>query len=66
MGIWRQRAKKLGVLLAVEAVSITIIAALAYLILGWQGVAAAFLGLVVGVVMVIWLLVTRRLRWPPV
>jgi len=63
-GIWRERAKACGTLLAVEAAFVIIIAALGYLTLGWQGVAAAFLGLVVSVPMLIWLWATRRLRWP--
>jgi len=64
MGIWRDRAKVCGTVLSVQAAFIAIVAGLGYLPLGWQGVAAAFLGLVVNVVMVIWLWATHRLRWP--
>jgi hypothetical protein len=46
-------------------VAIAIIAALSYLLLGWEGLAATFVGLVSSVVVMTWLLVTGRMRWPP-
>ena len=64
MGIWQERAIACGTLLALEIAFIAIIASLAYFVLGWQGLGAAFLGVVVSVVMMVWLWATRRLRWP--
>jgi hypothetical protein len=48
--------------------ALAIFAAVAYLLLGWQGVASVLIGLVAGLVtiisMLIWHWATGRLRWP--
>jgi len=62
---WAHRARA-GALLAASLVVVTIvIALLAYLVLGWQGIASVVIGLVASLVWVVWYGVTGRLRWPP-
>jgi len=48
----------------VLAGTIAIITAVGYLVLGWQGVASAFIGLVVSLGVLVWYWATGRLRWP--
>jgi hypothetical protein len=40
MAVWRNRTRSCATLLAAQAVAIAIIAALSYLLLGWEGLAA--------------------------
>ncbi len=60
----RDRATGCLTVLAVLAGTIAIITAVGYLVLGWQGVASAFIGLVVSLGVLVWYWATGRLRWP--
>ncbi len=45
--------------------AVVVISGLAYLVLGWQGIASVVIGLVGSVAWVMWYWATGRLRWPP-
>ena len=62
---WTRRIRALAVLAATLVSGFVLIALVAYLGLGWQGLGSVVIGLVMSVVWLVWCGATGRLRWSP-